>query len=171
MPLARTFVRAGVAVAAAVAALAPASAAGAATLPADFHESTVFGGLSEPGAVRFATFPDTRGFVAQKDGKLPLFSDLSDTTPTQVADLGTNVQDYGNRGLLGMAVDPSFPARPYVYVLYTHDALIGGTAPRFGDTCPTSDNCVVSGRLSRLTINTVTNTMSAETPLINDWCQ
>ncbi len=57
-----------------------------------------------------------------------------------------------------MALDPNFPARPYVYVLYTHDAAIGGTAPRWGpvhSTCPTppgatGDGCVVSGRLSRL---------------------
>ena len=36
-----------------------------------------------------------------------------------------------------MALDPQFPTRPYVYVSYTHDAAIGGTAPRWGDTCPT----------------------------------
>ena len=51
---------------------------------------------------------------------------------------------------------------PGVYVSYSHDAVIGGTAPRWGtpgansDPCPTPpgpslDGCVISGRLSRLT--------------------
>ena len=34
-----------------------------------------------------------------------------------------------DRGLLGLAIDPDFPAKPFIYVLYTYDAPIGGTAP------------------------------------------
>jgi len=76
---------------------------------------------------------------------------------------------------------PNFPTTPYVYVLYTYDAPIGGTAPRWGtagatsDPCPTppgptDDGCVVSGRLSRLRASG--NVMiGAEQVLINDWCQ
>ena len=41
------------------------------------------------------------------------------------------------RGLLGMALAPNFPTNPYVYVLYAHDAPIGGTPPTWGDGCPT----------------------------------
>src|SRR6185436_20336423 len=86
-----------------------------------------------------------------------------------------------DRGMLGMALDPNFPNNPYVYVLYTYDAAIGGTAPRWGspgatsDGCPTppgatSDGCVVSGRLSRLQANG--NVMTGtEQVLIEDWCQ
>jgi hypothetical protein len=40
-----------------------------------------------------------------------------------------------------MALDPQFPADPFVYVLYTHDAPIGGTAPRWGTAGVTSDPC------------------------------
>jgi hypothetical protein len=80
-----------------------------------------------------------------------------------------------------MALDPNFPASPYVYVLYTYDAEIGGTAPRWGtpgadsDPCPTppgptSDGCLVSGRLSRLQASG--NVMiGSEQVLIGDWCQ
>jgi uncharacterized repeat protein (TIGR01451 family) len=74
--------------------------------------------------------------------------------------------------LLGLALHPQFPSQPYVYVLYTYDAPVGGTAPTFGDACadPTGDGCVVSGRLSRLTA--AGNTMTGpEVVLINDWCQ
>ena len=43
------------------------------------------------------------------------------------------VHNFWDRGLLGMALHPNFPTTPYVYVLYTHDAAIGGTAPRWGN--------------------------------------
>ena len=34
-----------------------------------------------------------------------------------------------------MALDPDFPTDGSIYVLYTHDAAIGGTAPRYNDAC------------------------------------
>ena len=39
-----------------------------------------------------------------------------------------------------MALDPTFPTKPYIYVLYTLDAPIGGTPPP-GERRRTSDNC------------------------------
>jgi glucose/arabinose dehydrogenase/PKD repeat protein len=138
----------------------------------------VLSGLDEPTAVQFAA--DGRVFVAEKSGVVKVFDSLADTSPTVFADLRTNVYNAWDRGLLGLALHPSFPAVPYVYVLYTHDAEIGGTAPLWGigltsDPCPdppgfTSDGCVVSGRLSRLLASG--NTMiGAEDVLIEDWCQ
>ena len=151
----------------------------AATLPAGFQESTVFSGLTEPTAVEFAS--DGRVFVAEKSGLIKVFDDIADGTPTVFADLRTNVHGFWDRGLLGLALDPNFPTRPYVYVLYTYDAPIGGTAPTWGtvggssDGCPTppgatGDGCVVSGRLSRLTASG--NVMTGnEQVLIENWCQ
>jgi glucose/arabinose dehydrogenase/PKD repeat protein len=60
-------------------------------------------------------------------------------------------------------------------VLYTYDAPIGGTAPTWNDACPTppgptTDGCVVSARLSRLTANGSTMT-GTEQMLVNGWCQ
>ena len=74
----------------------------------------------------------------------------------------------------GNGARPQFPTRPYVYVHYVHDAAIGGTAPRWGDTCPdppggTGDGCVVSGRVSKLTANGNVMTGS-EQVLVEDWC-
>ena len=80
------------------------------------------------------------------------------------------MQQFWDRGLLGMALDPQFTTgRPFMYVLYTHDAAIGGTAPRWGDACSDppgalADGCVVSGRLSKLAGGT-------EQVLVEDWCQ
>jgi glucose/arabinose dehydrogenase len=142
--------------------------------PPGFTETTVFSGLTNPTAVRFS--PDGRVFVADKRGVIKVFDNLSDTTSTTFADLRTNVFNYWDAGMLGMALPPGFPTSdPYVYVLYTYDGAIGGTAPRWNDSCPTppgpmTDGCPVSGRLSRLRAsgNVMTGT---EQVLINGWCQ
>jgi uncharacterized repeat protein (TIGR01451 family) len=152
---------------------APPAAKAASTLPAGFQESVVFSGLVNPTVVKFAS--DGRVFVAEKRGTIKVFDSLTDTTPTTFADFRQNVHDFWDRGLLGMVLDPAFPTNPYVYVLYAHDAAIGGTAPRWGDTCPsppgaTADGCVISGRLSRL--QAAGNVMTgSEQVLIEDWCQ
>ena len=108
-----------------------APSAQAATLPPGFSEHTIFAGLTQPTAVRFA--PDGRVFVAEKAGVIKEFDSLSDTTPTVYADLRTNVHDYWDRGLLSFALDPAFPVKSVMYVLYTYDAPVGGTAPVFSD--------------------------------------
>ena len=159
--------------------LAVAGGGRAATLPAGFAETTVWSGLTNPTAVRFAA--DGRIFVAEKSGRINVFDGLTDTTPTLFADLSTNVYNYWDRGLVGLALHPGFPATPYVYVLYTHDAAIGGAAPRWGtpgvlsDPCPsppgpTTGGCIASARLSRL--EAAGNVMTgSERVLIEDWCQ
>ncbi len=180
-PKARTTRFAVVAALAVTAAVAvpPTPAAEGATLPEGFQETTVFSGLTNPTVVRFAS--DGRVFVAEKSGLIKVFDNLSDTTPTVFADLRTQVHNFWDRGLLGLALDPEFPTNPWVHVLYTHDAAIGGTAPLWGsvggtsDGCPTppgatADGCVVSARLSRLQASG--NVMvGSEQVLIEDWCQ
>ena len=146
-----------------------------AALPSGFQETVVFSGLNQPVAVRFA--PDGRIFVAEKSGIIKVFDNLSDTTPTIFADLSLNVYNGWDRGLLGLAIHPDFPNTPYLYVLYTFDADVGGTPPKWGDTCPdppgyTDQGCTVSGRLSRLELDIATNQMTgAEQVLIEAWEQ
>jgi len=148
-------------------------AADASVLPSGFRDTVVLSGMTNPTVLQFA--PDGRIFVGQKNGVIKVFSSLTDTNPVTFADLSTEVDDYWDRGLLGLALDPSFPTRPYVYVLYTYDAAIGGTAPIWNDACPTppgpnTDGCVVSARVSKLTASG--NTMTgAEQVLVSDWCQ
>ncbi|HEX2738942.1 MAG TPA: PQQ-dependent sugar dehydrogenase [Rubrobacter sp.] len=162
-----------------VASLGPLEANATGTLPSGFQEEEVFSGLTNPTNVEFSQ--DGRVFVAEKSGLIKVFDGLSDTTPTTFADLRTKIHNFWDRGLLGLALAPNFPSDPHVYVLYTHDAAIGGTAPRWGtanvssDPCPTppgatADGCVVSGRLSKLTASGDTMTGS-EQVLIEDWCQ
>jgi glucose/arabinose dehydrogenase len=148
-------------------------AAQASVVPTGFTESVVWSGLNNPTNIEFAA--DGRIFVAEKSGLIKVFDNEQDQTATVFADLRSNVHDFWDRGMLGMAVHPNFPASPYVYVLYTYDAPIGGTPPTWGDACatppgPTGDGCVVSGRLSRLTASG--NQMTGpEQVFINDWCQ
>ena len=147
-----------------------------------FVDHTVFSGLYRPTAVRFAV--DGRVFVASQDGQLLVFPSVDASTHMVFADLRYEVDNYWDRGLSGLALDPNFPASPYVYVLYTYDAPIGGTAPVWNDACPTppgatTDGCVVSGRLSRLELDPATgrakvdaNNHPLETVLIGgQWCQ
>jgi uncharacterized repeat protein (TIGR01451 family) len=148
---------------------------GASALPSGFQETTLpFTGLVNPTAIEFAA--DGRVFVAEKGGRIKVFSNLNDSSSDLFADLSANVHNFWDRGMLGFALDPDFTTgSPYVYVLYTYDAPIGGSPPTWGDTCPnppgaTGDGCIVSARLSRLTASG--NFMTGpEQVLINDWCQ
>src|SRR4051794_36638926 len=78
-----------------------------AALPAGFTDSSVITGRINPTTVQFA--PDGHVFVAEKSGKIWLYSSLSDTSPTLFADLSGRVDDYWDRGLLGLAIPPTYP--------------------------------------------------------------
>ena len=145
-----------------------------------FREVVVLSGLDEPTNLEFA--PDGRVVVAEKGGTVKVFDSLEDQTPATFADLSRQVHAYLDRGLLGLALPPGFPDRdPHVYVLYTHDAPIGGTAPVWEDTCPappghnpgpSEESCVVSGRLSRLGPDGPDGDgLAEEEVLLEGWCQ
>ncbi len=153
------------------------AALAAPSLPPGFSDTVVKTGLNFPGALAFA--PDGRVFVGDRTGVVKVYDNLADNTATTVMDLSVSVYNQYDRGLLGLALDPQFPTRPYLYVLYTFDAAIGGTAPRWGvppkqwDDCPTppginTGGCIASARLSKLTLSG--NTATAEQVLVNDWC-
>ena len=159
-------------------------ASAATTLPTGFQEVTFASGLIQPTALRFA--PDGRIFVAEKRGVVKVFNNLSDTAPRTLIDIRTNVYNFWDRGLMGLAVHPNFPSTPYVYVLYAYDGDVGmSNAPKYGtantdsDPCPTppgatDQGCVVSGRLSRFSVLPDANGVLVAGPeqvMISDWCQ
>ena len=102
---------------------APASAAfsGPLALPADFADTQVLGGLLFP--IGLAFLPDGTLLFTEKAG---LFRYLNGSVATTLLDISGRVQGGGEGGLLGIAVDPDYPARPYVYVHYTTDAVSPG---------------------------------------------
>jgi len=132
----------------------------AAVIEPGFQIATVASGIDNPTAIAFA--PDGRYFVTGRGGLVLEYDGPTDPTPTTVIDLSTQVHVAGDRGLTGLAVDPGFPARPYIYLLYTVDAQPGGVAPFYNDQCPLSpsgakDGCPAAGRLSRVTVDQNTN--------------
>jgi glucose/arabinose dehydrogenase len=102
----------------------------AATLPANFTETQLASGLTNPTAMAFA--PDGRLFVCQQGGQLRVIKNGSLLATPFVT---VTVDSAGERGLLGVAFDPNFATNQFVYVYYTA-------------TTPTTHN-----RVSRFTAN------------------
>ena len=92
-----------------------------ATLPSGFTESVVATGLSSPTQIAF--LPDGRMLIALKSGVVRIVKDGASAPdgghrPQHHPDI---VNDYWDRGLLGIAVDPNFATNGYVYLLYTYE--------------------------------------------------
>jgi glucose/arabinose dehydrogenase len=86
----------------------------AATFPANFTETLVASGFTNPTAMAFA--PDGRLFVCQQSGQLRVVKNGSLlATPFVTLTVDAN----GERGLLGVAFDPNFVTNNFVYVYYT----------------------------------------------------
>ena len=85
-------------------------------LPTGFAEDTVVAGLDLP--IGFAFLPDGRQLIAeQRTGRVIVHASGAVATVLSVAGLNLNQND---RGVQGIAVDPSWPQWPYVYLHYTH---------------------------------------------------
>ncbi|HEX8912192.1 MAG TPA: PQQ-dependent sugar dehydrogenase [Humisphaera sp.] len=79
-----------------------------------FVQSTFVDGLDRPTAMAFA--PDGRLFVAEQGGALRVVA-AGAVLPDPFVSL--DVDDAGERGLIGVALDPAFAANGFVYVHYT----------------------------------------------------
>lgn len=100
----------------------PAPAAIPVVVPSNFTNDVIKSGLDQP--VSFAFLPDGRILlVEQKSAKVRMLVNghIAATDPVLSV---PNVQTAGQeQGLLGIAVDPQWPARPYVYLF--HDRIGG----------------------------------------------
>lgn len=92
----------------------PGAAAVAATLPPGFVETRIVTGLSSPTAMALA--PDGRFFVCEQGGSLRVIKNGALLTTPFVA---LTVDSAGERGLLGVALDPGFASNQHVYVYHT----------------------------------------------------
>ncbi len=93
------------------------AAAHASVLPTGFGETTIASGADAPTAVAWA--PDGRMFLAQKGGVV-LVRDPDGTVKT-LLDISGEVNDFVDRGLIGIAVDKDFATNGYLYLLYSHE--------------------------------------------------
>lgn len=107
----------------------------ASTPIAGFREELVVSGLVRPTSMVFT--PDNRIFVAEQGGRIRVIKNAS-TNPTLLSTpffTLSNINSNGERGLLGIEIDPNFTSNGYVYVFYT------------------STNPNVHNRISRFTAN------------------
>lgn len=124
--------------------------ANAATLPAGFTEAN-YGASTGSNSTAMAFAPDGRLFVCQQNGALRVIDATGTLLATPFVTL--TVDSNGERGLLGVAFDPSYASNHFVYVYYTVPAGPSNSPPahnrvsRFtADTTPGVDeNVAVAG--------------------------
>src|SRR5215470_13845841 len=85
-----------------------------ATVPAGFTDALLAAGLTNPTAMALA--PDGRIFVCEQGGNLRV---IKNGTLLATPFLTVTVDSSGERGLLGVALDPNFVSNQLVYVYYT----------------------------------------------------
>jgi glucose/arabinose dehydrogenase len=121
------------------------SAAWATTLPTGFTQTNIASGLTAPNS--FVFLPDGTIFVCQQTGAIRVIDSSGTLLATPFATFTVN--SSGERGLLGLALDPNFPTNHFVYVYYT------ATTP------------AVHNRVSRVTANGNVMVPGSEVPLLN----
>jgi glucose/arabinose dehydrogenase len=82
--------------------------------PPDFAQVLVANGISNPTAMAFA--PDGRIFVAQQSGALRV---IKNGTLLATPFITLSVNDDGERGLIGVTLDPDFATNHYLYLYHT----------------------------------------------------
>ncbi len=102
-----------------------AAADGRANLPQGFTQKRLASGLSSP--TRMALAPDGRIFVTQQGGRLRVIRH-GNLLASPVINLAGRVDDRGERGLLGIALDPNFGQNRQIYLYYTQQRT-GSTPP------------------------------------------
>ena len=127
-------------VAVALAVLAPAPPAHAATSLPGFTDRTVTSGLNNPTAMAVA--PDGRVFITEQGGAVRVVKD-GVLLPTPFVNI--NVDSTGERGAIGITIDPQFPASPFIYVHYTQPGP--GTHNRVSRFTANGDQWVVGSEL------------------------
>jgi glucose/arabinose dehydrogenase len=83
-------------------------------LPPDFSKVQVATDLYKPTVVAFA--PDGRIFITQQNGKVRL---VQNDTLANKSFYEIPVDSRGERGLIGLAIDPDFSINHYIYLYYT----------------------------------------------------
>ena len=114
-----------------------------AAVPPGFVNEAYASGFTFPVGVTFDP-PTGRMFVLEKRGKVWIRQNNVTLQPPFI-DLVDEVHDAGDKGLLGIALDPNFSSNHYVYLLYAVD-------PIFGQPDEPED-AIDFGRLTRYTAN------------------
>jgi glucose/arabinose dehydrogenase len=130
----------------------------AATLPSGFEDQLLASARS-PTALAFT--PDGRMLVATQPGQLRVYKN-GQLLATPALDISSKICANAERGMLGVAVDPSFSTNKYVYLYYTYNKF--GVCP-IGQ--PTNANNPVN-RVSRFVMSGDTVDPTTEKVLIDN---
>jgi glucose/arabinose dehydrogenase len=125
------------------------------TLPPGFVDEAVATGFALP--VAFSELPDGRILVAEKAGVIRLVKD-GELQAQPFLDLRSRVNDYWDRGLLGITTAPDFASTGFVYLYYVFENdptdYAGGKTARLtrvtavGDTATLESEVVILGTIS-----------------------
>lgn len=111
------------------------------TLPPGFVQEPVAAGFTLPTDFIFA--PDGRILVAEKAGRILVVQNGS-VLGAPLLDISNRVNSMFDRGLLGIALHPDFPATPYLYAAYTYEPPEAAGYSQQGSR---------TARISRFTVN------------------
>ena len=113
---------------------------------------TMFDKLYLPTRIRAA--PNGQVFITQKAGRILVYPNIDTPTPTLVADLKNHVFSFQDHALSGIAIDNQYPAKPYIYVIYSADADYGDYrgVPKYQSNCGNGVRCLNYRRIARLTL-------------------
>ena len=133
------------------------SVAAASTLPTGFYEEAVATATAYQ-TTAFVFVPDGRILIAEKPGVIRVYKDGA-LLPTPLLDIRGRVNQYSDRGLLGLALDPDFATgSPYLYLTYTYEQL--------QDADPSNDNARKTAHISRFTVSGDTADPASEQVLV-----
>jgi glucose/arabinose dehydrogenase len=105
--------------------------AAAATLPPNFADQTVVTGIDRPTSLAFT--PDARMLIGAEAGVIRVYKNGS-LLPQEALDISAKVCSDQERGLMSVAVDPSFATNRFIYAYYTFKKLGGCQYASNGDT-------------------------------------
>ncbi len=131
-----------------------------ATTPTDFVDSKVVdttdsSNLASPTALAFT--PDGRMLITTQPGKLMIYQSTGLVTTPALTFPGTKICSNGERGLLGIAVDPNYAANGYIYVYYTFNRL---------NSCSNDATNSPVNRVSRFTLPPGSDTINIASELV-----
>ncbi len=132
-----------------------------AALPPNFVNQTIASGFTNPVGVTFDA-PTGRMFIVEKGGRVWIQQD-GNTLSTPFIDLVDEVHNAGDKGMLGIALDPDFSTNQYVYLLYTVDPVYGQPDE--------PDDAIAFGRLTRYTADGNVADLASRTILLADIAQ
>ena len=121
------------------------------TFPQGFNQVLVAPGLTQPTTMAIA--PDGRFFIVQQNGILKI---LKNGALLPQPFISLTVGQSGERGLLGVAIDPSFSTNNYVYLYYTIPSGAFNRVSRFtasGDTVVPGSELVLLDLDSLIALN------------------